>query len=67
LLNYLYFSRHKKSEKGAAGEKIQFTSRVEKEYLKPRYSASIGEELEDGLFDGTCKLITLLICICYFN
>lgn len=27
-------------------------SRVEKEYLKPAYSASVGEELEDGLFDG---------------
>jgi anoctamin-10 len=25
---------------------------VEKEYLKPSYTASIGEELEDGLFDG---------------
>lgn len=25
---------------------------MEKEYLKPSYSASIGEELEDGLFDG---------------
>ncbi|KAL9304401.1 hypothetical protein ACSQ67_021664 [Phaseolus vulgaris] len=51
-----YRVRHKKSEKGAAGEKIQFTSRVEKEYLKPRYSASIGEELEDGLFDDFLEL-----------
>jgi anoctamin-10 len=25
---------------------------VEKEYLKPSYTASIGAELEDGLFDG---------------
>lgn len=32
--------------------KIQVTSRVEKEYLKPSYAASIGAELEDGLFDG---------------
>ncbi|KAK9137770.1 hypothetical protein Sjap_008364 [Stephania japonica] len=30
----------------------QLTSRVEKEHLKPSYSASIGEDLEDGLFDG---------------
>ena len=58
-----YFSRHKKSEKGEAREKLQFTSRVEKEYLKPAYSASIGEELEDGLFDGTSKFILLLNCI----
>lgn len=42
----------KKREKGSSAGKIQFTSRVEKEYLKPSYSASIGEELEDGLFDG---------------
>jgi hypothetical protein len=42
----------KKREKGSSIGKIQFTSRVEKEYLKPSYSASIGEELEDGLFDG---------------
>lgn len=49
-------SRHKKkNEKGGSTEKIQFTSRVEKEYLKPSYTASIGEELEDGLFDGTYK------------
>jgi anoctamin-10 len=31
---------------------------VEKEYLKPSYTASIGAELEDGLFDGKC--LTLL-------
>ncbi|KAL5697765.1 hypothetical protein ACHQM5_028882 [Ranunculus cassubicifolius] len=42
----------KKHEKGASSMgKIQVTSRVEKEYLKPSYSASIGAELEDGLFD----------------
>lgn len=35
-------------------------SRVEKEYLKPDYSASIGEELEDGLFDGNSCLLFLL-------
>lgn len=45
--------RHKKThEKGSSTGKIQFTSRVEKEYMKPSYSASIGNELEDGLFDG---------------
>lgn len=35
-------------------------SRVEKEYLKPDYSASIGEELEDGLFDGNPCFIFFL-------
>ncbi|XP_022723977.1 anoctamin-like protein At1g73020 [Durio zibethinus] len=45
----------KKREKGSTG-KIQFTSRVEKEYLKPTYSASISEELEDGLFDDFLEL-----------
>uniref|UniRef100_A0A7N0VIA0 Anoctamin transmembrane domain-containing protein n=1 Tax=Kalanchoe fedtschenkoi TaxID=63787 RepID=A0A7N0VIA0_KALFE len=36
--------------------KIRFTSRVEKEYLKPAYAASIGKELEDGLFDDFLEL-----------
>ncbi|KAJ1390965.1 Anoctamin [Sesbania bispinosa] len=56
-----YRVRHKKkNEKGGSREKIQFTSRVEKEYLKPSYSASIGEELEDGLFDDALKLLAIL-------
>lgn len=46
----------KKREKGSSAGKIQFTSRVEKEYLKPTYSASIGVELEDGLFDDFLEL-----------
>ncbi|KAG5021336.1 hypothetical protein JHK85_017678 [Glycine max] len=50
------FLIHKKNEKGEAREKFQFTSRVEKEYLKLSYSASIGEELEDGLFDDFLEL-----------
>lgn len=45
----------KKREKGLIG-KIQFATRVEKEYLKPTYSASISEELEDGLFDDFLEL-----------
>ncbi|CAM8883985.1 unnamed protein product [Rhodiola kirilowii] len=32
--------------------KVKFTTKTEKEYLKPTYAASIGEEFEDGLFDG---------------
>ncbi|GAB4850400.1 hypothetical protein Ancab_029705 [Ancistrocladus abbreviatus] len=47
----------KKHEKGSSKDKIQFSSRVEKEYLKPGYSASIGKELEDGLFDGVLNNI----------
>ncbi|KAI3722834.1 hypothetical protein L2E82_33952 [Cichorium intybus] len=41
--------RHKrKREKGYAAGKHYFNSRVEKEYFKPIYAASIGDELEDG-------------------
>ncbi|XP_059640656.1 anoctamin-like protein At1g73020 [Cornus florida] len=46
----------KKRDKGLSSGKIRLTSRVEKEYLKPDYSASIGEELEDGLFDDFLEL-----------
>lgn len=43
----------KKHERGASPSKmVHLATRVEKEYLKPSYTASIGEELEDGLFDG---------------
>lgn len=42
----------KKDEKESTSGKIHVTSRVEKEYMKPAYSASIGDEVEDGLFDG---------------
>ncbi|KAK9099185.1 hypothetical protein Syun_026230 [Stephania yunnanensis] len=43
-------------QKGKINGKVQLTSRVEKEHLKPSYSASIGEELEDGLFDDFLEL-----------
>ncbi|XP_043704829.1 anoctamin-like protein Os01g0706700 isoform X2 [Telopea speciosissima] len=46
----------KKHESGSSTGKIRLASRVEKEYLKPVYSASIGEELEDGLFDDYLEL-----------
>ncbi|XP_010540070.1 PREDICTED: anoctamin-like protein At1g73020 [Tarenaya hassleriana] len=48
--------KKKKKETGSSMGKIQFNSRVEKEYLKPAYSASIGAELEDGLFDDFLEL-----------
>ncbi|XP_065869000.1 anoctamin-like protein At1g73020 isoform X2 [Euphorbia lathyris] len=47
----------KKQENEPSNRKVQFKySKVEKEYLKPTYSASIGEELEDGLFDDFLQL-----------
>ncbi|OVA11742.1 Anoctamin/TMEM 16 [Macleaya cordata] len=48
--------RKKKHENGFSTGKTQLICRVEKEYLKPSYSASIGEELEDGLFDDFLEL-----------
>lgn len=56
----------KKREKGSSTGKIQFASRVEKEYLKPSYSASIGMELEDGLFDGNMSIMSGVFKICIF-
>ncbi|RZC51700.1 hypothetical protein C5167_020131 [Papaver somniferum] len=46
----------KKHENGFSTGRSQVIPRVEKEYLKPAYSASIGEELEDGLFDDFLEL-----------
>ncbi|KAF5186893.1 Anoctamin-like protein [Thalictrum thalictroides] len=46
----------KKHENGLSKGKVQVTSRVEKEYLKPSYSASIGDELDDGLFDDFLEM-----------
>ncbi|KAL5757634.1 hypothetical protein ACOSP7_020245 [Xanthoceras sorbifolium] len=54
---YKAIRNKKKREKGSSSaEKINFGSRVEKEYMKAAYSASIGEELEDGLFDDFLEL-----------
>ena len=57
-LNFLVPRRKRKREKGSSTGKIQFASRVEREYLKPSYSASIGDQLEDGLFDGNMPNIS---------
>ncbi|XP_024970342.1 anoctamin-like protein At1g73020 isoform X2 [Cynara cardunculus var. scolymus] len=51
-----YRAVRRKREKGPSGRKSYFNSRVEKEYFKPMYSASVGEELEDGLFDEFLEL-----------
>lgn len=46
----------RKRQDGRFPEKDQSIPKVEKEYLKPAYSASIGQELEDGLFDDFLEL-----------
>ncbi|KAI7735763.1 hypothetical protein M8C21_000525 [Ambrosia artemisiifolia] len=60
----------RKREKGMAARKSYFNSRVEKEYFKPIYSASVGEELEDGLFDEFLELAlqfgTIMMFACAF-
>ncbi|RAL43896.1 hypothetical protein DM860_014397 [Cuscuta australis] len=54
---YRAVRKNKRKSDGALSiAKIQYFSRIEKEYLKPVYSASIGEELEDGLFDDFLEL-----------
>ncbi|KAL2554936.1 Anoctamin-like protein [Forsythia ovata] len=47
----------RKREQGSSTGKGQTIPRVEKEYLKPAYAASIGRELEDGLFDDFLELV----------
>ncbi|TVU03286.1 hypothetical protein EJB05_51179 [Eragrostis curvula] len=53
-----YIAVHKKKheKESPAGKLVRLSTRVEKEYLKPFYTASIGEELEDGLFDDFLEL-----------
>uniref|UniRef100_A0A0D9V4Q7 Anoctamin transmembrane domain-containing protein n=1 Tax=Leersia perrieri TaxID=77586 RepID=A0A0D9V4Q7_9ORYZ len=53
-----YRAVHKKKheKESPAGKSVRLSTRVEKEYLKPSYTASIGEELEDGLFDDFLEL-----------
>lgn len=53
---YRAIRNKRKHEKGSSERKTHFIPRVEKEYLKPVYSASVGEELEDGLFDDFLEL-----------
>ncbi|KAG9455577.1 hypothetical protein H6P81_000085 [Aristolochia fimbriata] len=53
-----YKAVHKKKGESAVSTRksLQLVFRVEKEYLKPSYCASVGEELEDGLFDDFLEL-----------
>lgn len=50
---YRAIQTKRKGERGSFAGKFP---RVEKEYLKPAYSASISEEPEDGLFDDFLEL-----------
>ncbi|CAN6441501.1 unnamed protein product [Victoria cruziana] len=54
---YRTFWRRKCQTESRAEKPVQPASRVEKEYMKPSYSASIGAEVEDGLFDDSLKLV----------
>lgn len=49
--------RKKRKQGGESKVKMPSMSRVEKEYLKASYAASIGQELEDGLFDDFLELV----------
>ncbi|KAL2243264.1 UNVERIFIED_CONTAM: Anoctamin-like protein [Sesamum indicum] len=46
-----------KCEKGSSTGKPRPIPRIEKDYLKPAYAASIGQEIEDGLFDDFLELV----------
>ncbi|KAL8153399.1 hypothetical protein V2J09_011159 [Rumex salicifolius] len=46
----------RQQENGLSKEKVRIALRVEKEFLKPSYAASIGGGLEDGLFDDFLEL-----------
>ncbi|KAL9667240.1 hypothetical protein QQ045_001591 [Rhodiola kirilowii] len=48
--------RNSKKNSVLSEGKVKFTTKTEKEYLKPTYAASIGEEFEDGLFDDYLEL-----------
>lgn len=49
--------RKKRQERESpSGKSVRLSTRVEKEYLKLSYTASIGAELEDGLFDDFLEL-----------
>uniref|UniRef100_M8B9V4 Anoctamin transmembrane domain-containing protein n=1 Tax=Aegilops tauschii TaxID=37682 RepID=M8B9V4_AEGTA len=52
----LSFCSKKRERESPSGKSVRLSTRVEKEYLKPSYTASIGEELEDGLFDDFLEL-----------
>ncbi|KAL8170766.1 hypothetical protein V2J09_022570 [Rumex salicifolius] len=54
---YTAVRKEKKLKGKSSKDKVQITSRVEKEFLKPAYTARIGDDLEDGLFDDFLELV----------
>ena len=57
----LFICRSERREKEAVGEKVSdlSTSRVEREYLKPRYTTSIADQEVEGLFDGRSNKVLM--------
>lgn len=53
---YKTFQRDEKEKRSSQEKAKQHMSRIEKEYLKPSYTASIENDLEDGLFDDFLEL-----------
>ncbi|KAJ1689369.1 hypothetical protein LUZ63_013524 [Rhynchospora breviuscula] len=53
---YLALHKKKYDTSSPMGKNVRLSTRVEKEFLKPSYSASIGADLEDGLFDDYLEL-----------
>nr|ACN67533.1 starch branching enzyme interacting protein-1 [Zea mays] len=53
---YIAIHKKKRGKGSTVGRSVRLSTRVEKEYLKPSYTASIGAELEDGLFDDFLEL-----------
>ena len=59
----LFFCRSERREKEAVGEKVSdlSTSRVEREYLKPRYTTAIADQEVEGLFDGRSNKVPMIL------
>uniref|UniRef100_A0A0E0JN10 Anoctamin transmembrane domain-containing protein n=1 Tax=Oryza punctata TaxID=4537 RepID=A0A0E0JN10_ORYPU len=63
-----YRAVHKKKheKESPAGKSVRLSTRVEKEYLKPSYTASIGEELEDDFLELTLQFGMIMMFACAF-
>ncbi|KAE8769791.1 Anoctamin-like protein [Hordeum vulgare] len=53
---YSVVRKKRQERESPSGKSVRLSTRVEKEYLKLSYTASIGAELEDGLFDDFLEL-----------
>uniref|UniRef100_A0A0E0FRX3 Anoctamin transmembrane domain-containing protein n=1 Tax=Oryza nivara TaxID=4536 RepID=A0A0E0FRX3_ORYNI len=70
-LNYSYkkyraVHKKKHEKESPAGKSVRLSTRVEKEYLKPSYTASIGEELEDDFLELTLQFGMIMMFACAF-